>query len=75
MEHKNLDTQKIALGLKIKKLRSERNLSQEEFAQSIQMDRSYLASVELGKRNVSFDNLVKLANGFGISLEELFKEI
>lgn len=70
-----MDTKRKALGLRIKKLRTERNLSQEELAQAIQMDRSYLASVELGKRNISFDNLVKLSNGFSISLEELFKEI
>ena len=39
------------------------------------MDRTYLASVESGKRNISIDNIQKIADGFGISLEELFKNM
>ena len=39
------------------------------------MDRTYLASVESGKRNISLENISKIADGFGITLEELFKGI
>lgn len=48
-------------------------VSQEKFALSIDMDRTYLASVENGKRNISLNNILKIANGLKISLEELFK--
>ena len=37
------------------------------------MDRTYLASVENGKRNISLENIAKIANGFNITIEELFK--
>ena len=61
------------LGKKIKELRIKKGLSQEKFALLIEMDRTYLASVELGKRNISIKNLEKIANGLNITLEELFK--
>lgn len=60
-------------GNRIKKLRNNLGISQEKFALMINMDRTYYASVESGKRNISINNIVKIANGFGISLEELFK--
>lgn len=60
-------------GERIKELRKERNLSQEKFALSIGMDRTYYSSVETGNRNVSIENIKKIADGFHISLEELFK--
>lgn len=62
-------------GMRVRELRMQRGLSQEKFALSIGMDRTYLASVEAGKRNISLENISKIANGFGITLEELFKEI
>ena len=37
------------------------------------MDRTYYASVESGKRNISLNNIVKIAEGFNLYLEELFK--
>lgn len=48
-------------------------LSQEAFALKINMDRSYYASVEAGRRNISLNNINKIANGFEITLEELFR--
>ena len=50
-------------------------MSQEKFALKIDMDRTYLASVESGKRNVSIENIEKIAKGLEISLEELFRGI
>ena len=51
------------------------NLSQEKFSLLIDMDRTYLASVENGKRNISLKNIAKIADGFQITIEELFKGI
>ena len=59
-------------GLAIKKLREETGLSQEKFALSIGMDRTYYASVEAGKRNISLQNIYKTAEGFNISVSALF---
>jgi transcriptional regulator with XRE-family HTH domain len=61
------------VGNRIRKLRLERTgLSQEKFALKIGMDRTYFASVELGRRNIAIVNLEKIAIGLGVSLEELF---
>lgn len=63
------------LGQRIQLLRKERDISQERFALQIDMDRTYLASVEAGKRNVSICNIKKIADGLNISLSELFEGI
>ena len=63
-------TEKI--GKRIRELRKEIGLSQEKFAAKIGMDRTYYASVELGKRNISIINLEKIAQGLGMSLADVF---
>ena len=64
-------TQKF--GERVRNLRTQNNMSQEKFALHIGMDRTYLASVENGKRNISIENINKIANGLQITLEELFR--
>lgn len=64
---------KQKFGDRVRELRRQNNMSQEKFALHIGMDRTYLASVESGKRNISLENIEKLANGFGITLEKLFE--
>ncbi len=61
------------LGNRIRELRKQTGLSQEKFALQIEMDRTYFASVEAGKRNISIRNIKKIADGFGVSLSELFE--
>ena len=61
-------------GKACKEYREEMNISQEKFALSIGMDRTYYSSVEAGKRNVSIQNIKKIADGFGISISELMKK-
>lgn len=63
----------VELGKKIKQLRMKKGLSQEKFALEIGMDRTYFASVEAGKRNISICNIKKIADGLEISLRELFE--
>ena len=63
------------IGNRIRELRSRTGLSQEKFAQKIGMDRTYFASVELGKRNISIVNIEKIANGLDVTLSKFFKDI
>lgn len=63
------------IGTRIRELRMQTGLSQEKFAQKIGMDRTYFASVELGRRNISIVNIEKIANGLNVSISELFKNI
>jgi transcriptional regulator with XRE-family HTH domain len=62
-------------GLKVQQLRKKTGMSQEKFALSINMDRTYLASIEAGKRNVSICNIEKIAKGFNVSLGEFFLDL
>lgn len=66
---------KEQIGARIKELRQTTGLSQEKFALKIAMDRTYYASVENGKRNISIVNIEKIAQGLGVSLSELFRGI
>ena len=66
---------KKKFGERVILLRKNQEMSQEKFALKIDMDRTYLASVESGKRNVSIENIEKIAKGLEISLEELFRGI
>ena len=64
-----------SFGLKVQQLRKEKGVSQEKFALSIDMDRTYFASVEAGKRNIAIKNIQKIADGLGVSLSELFENL
>ncbi len=61
------------LGTRIKSLRGKQNLTQEQVAGSINMDRSYFSDIERGKRNVAAINLIKIANALGVSVGDLFE--
>lgn len=64
------------VGLRIKELRTQKiGLSQEKFALKIGMDRTYFASVENGKRNVSIVNLEKIINGLEVTFSDFFRNI
>ena len=63
---------KMRVGLRVKELRAGLGVSQEAFAYSIEMSRTYFAEVETGKRNVSIENIERIAGGLGVSLREFF---
>lgn len=66
---------KMAFGKACRDYREKMNISQEKFALLIGMDRTYYASVESGKRNISIQNIEKIADGLGISLAELMNKV
>ena len=61
---------KEEVGKRIKELRQKKGLSQEEFAFRCDLDRTYITSLERGKRNVSLTNLEKIAKAFDMTLSE-----
>lgn len=63
-----------AFGIACKNFRESMGYSQEKFALLIGMDRTYYASVEAGKRNISLQNICKIACGYQISVSTLFEE-
>ena len=63
---------KQQLGNKIRELRKARGYSQEQFAPICGLDRTYIAGIESGKRNITIENAQKLANALNVSMSELF---
>jgi transcriptional regulator with XRE-family HTH domain len=65
---------KLKIGKRIKELRETANMSQKDLSYSADLDRSYIASVENGQRNISIVNIEKIAIALGVTLKEFFKD-
>lgn len=63
---------KEKVGKRIKELRLQQGMSQEEFAFKCNLDRTYITSLERGKRNVSLENLEKITKAFNMTLSQFF---
>lgn len=63
------------IGNRIRDLRSNMGLSQEKLALKADLDRTYLAGVENGKRNISIRSLEKIINALEVSFQDFFKDI
>mgnify|MGYP002787198430 CR=1 FL=1 len=64
---------KVKIGLRIKELRTDKNLTQEAVAWKAEVDRTFMNHVENGKRNVSVDTLTKIVcSGLETSFKDFF---
>jgi len=62
------------IGLRIKELRTKLGISQQELSYRCELDRTYITSVENGKRNISIINLEKIANALNFTIKEFFND-
>lgn len=60
------------LGREIRRLREQKEFSQEEFAALAGIDRAYYGGIERGERNVAALNLIKIAGALRVEVGELF---
>jgi transcriptional regulator with XRE-family HTH domain len=65
---------KAKIGQRIKHLREISSMSQKDLSYSADLDRSYIASVENGDRNISIVNIEKIAIALNVTLKEFFNE-
>lgn len=65
----------FAFGQTVRKIRLSKDVSQEKFADMCDLHRTYISDVELGKRNVSLENIGKMANALDMNISELFQEV
>ena len=62
------------IGQRIKAIREKKELSQKDIAYAADLDRSYIASVENGKRNISIVNIEKIAHALKVSVRVFFND-
>jgi transcriptional regulator with XRE-family HTH domain len=65
---------KLKIGKRIKEIREAINMSQKDLSFNADLDRSYIASVENGQRNISIVNIEKIAFALGVTLKEFFND-
>jgi transcriptional regulator with XRE-family HTH domain len=58
--------------VRLRELRLRAGLSQEDLALEAGLDRTYVSSVERGERNISLQNIAKLAKALGVHMKTLF---
>jgi len=61
-------------GSRMRALRQQQGLSQEELAYKCDLDRTYVGSVERGERNISLVNIHLIAVALGVSPKEFFDD-
>ena len=61
-------------GERVRKLRKELGISQEELADRSGLHRTYIGMIERAEKNITLLNVEKIAKGLGVSIEELFQE-
>lgn len=59
-------------GYRVKEIRLEIGISQEELSFRSDLHRTYISSIELGKRNVSLVNIEKLAKALNSEIVDFF---
>jgi len=65
----------LAFGRRVRELRQEQGFSQESFADKCGVHRTFMGTIERGESNLSFQNIVKVAETLGVSLSVLFTDL
>lgn len=66
---------KEKVGQRIRSIRNAQCVSQEKLALKADVDRTYLASVESGRRNISIVNLEKIIKALNSNFSDFFKDL
>lgn len=64
---------RAVFAIRLRSLRQELGLSQEELADRCGLHRTYIGSVERGERNVSIDNIGRIADSLGVPASHLLE--
>lgn len=61
------------LGANIKKIRTSKGMSQGDICRALDMDRGYMSAIENGKKNITIQQLERLAQALGVTTDKLLK--
>ena len=70
---KDKDIKLVQLGQRIRDIRVQKGMTQSELAERSGMASNYIAMLERGERNPTYLTLLKIAEGCGVDICELFK--
>jgi transcriptional regulator with XRE-family HTH domain len=59
-------------GVKVRDLRKQRNLSQEELADKARLHRTYIGMIERAEKNITLINIEKIANALDVRIKDFF---
>jgi transcriptional regulator with XRE-family HTH domain len=65
----------IQFGEKVREIRKDRNLSQEELAFKADLHRTYIGMIERAEKNITLLNIEKIANALEVNINALFNEL
>lgn len=60
--------------LRVKEIRKEQNLSQEKLAEKAKLHRTYIWMIERWERNVTIENIEKIAKALWVTMQDLFSK-
>ena len=60
-------------GNNLKRIRTEKKMSQGDIVRATGIDRSYVSALESGKQNPTLDTIKKIAQALGVSMDQLLK--
>ena len=63
---------RLPFGARLRAIRTERELSQEQLGQMIKVNRNFVGEVERGKQNICLDNILQLARALKVSPRDFF---
>lgn len=63
----------LNIGEQIRKFRKEKELTQEQLARIVQMDRGKLSKIESGQANITIETLVKISAALGKKIQIVIK--
>lgn len=62
----------INFGKRVRKLRKEKGLSQEQLAFKADLHRTYIGMIERAEKNITLVNIEKISKAFEVDIKELF---
>jgi transcriptional regulator with XRE-family HTH domain len=62
----------IKFGTRVRQLRKERNLSQEELSYKVDLHRTYIGMIERAEKNITLLNIEKIAKALNLEVKDLF---
>ena len=65
----------VNFGNSVRSRRMALGISQEEFAERVGLHRTYIGMIERAEKNITLENIEKIANGLGLPIADLFREV